>query len=73
MAKQLDVPFGRIEKTQNQLHRGGFAGTVGPQQTEDFAPPHFEIDIVYRARLWTPPEILEDLGQPSDRDDDFGR
>ena len=71
MAKNLDVPFGRIKQTEQHLHGRGFAGAVRPEQTEDLAAPHFKIDIVHRARLGPAPEILEDFGQAANGDDDL--
>ena len=30
----------------DHLHRGGFSGTVGPQESKDFSSVHLEIDTV---------------------------
>ena len=71
MAEHLDVPLGRIQQTEQQFDRGGFAGAVRPEQAEHFAAPDFEIHIVHRARLGPVPEIFEDFGQPAHGNDDF--
>ena len=65
MAEHFDMPFGRIQKTEQQLDRRGFARAVRSQQTEDFAAPDFEIDIVHGLRFGPAPEILEDFRQPA--------
>ena len=72
MAEDLDVALGRIQQAQQQLHGGGLAGAVGPEQAEHLAAAHLEVHGVHRARLGPVPEILEDLRQPAHGDDDFG-
>ena len=66
-------PLRRIQQTEQQLDRRGFAGTVRPEQAEDLAAPHFKIHVVHRARLRAVPEILEDLRQPAHGHDDLRR
>src|ERR1043166_9085889 len=72
MAEDLDVPFRRIQQTEQQLDRRGFSRAVWPEQPKHFAAPHLEIHLVHRARLRPAPEILEDFRQPANGDDDFG-
>src|ERR1051325_7432 len=71
MAEHFDVPPGRMQQSEQQLHRGGFAGAVRAQQPEHFAAPDLEGNIVHRARLGTAPEVLEDLGQAAHSDHDL--
>src|ERR1039457_4131491 len=71
MTENLDLPARRVEQTEQQLDRGGFARAVRAEQTEHFAAPHVEIHVVHRARLGPVPEILEDLRQAADGDDDL--
>jgi len=71
MAKNLTMPFRGIQQAEQQFDRGGFPGTVGPEQAEHLATPDIEIDIVHRARLGPPPKILEYLGQAADGNNDF--
>ena len=71
MAEDLDVSLGRIQQTEQQLDRRGFAGTVRPEQPEHLAAPDFKIHVVHRARLGAVPEILEHLRQPAHGHDDL--
>ena len=71
MTEDLDVPLGRIQQPEQQLHRGGLARAVRPEQPEHLATPDFEVHIVHRARLGSAPEIFEKFCQPAHGDDDF--
>ena len=64
-------PLRRIQQTEQQLDRGGFAGAVRAEQAEHLAAPDFKIHVVHRARLGAVPEILEHLRQPAHGDDDL--
>ena len=72
MAEDFDVTFGWIQQTEQQLDRRGLAGTVRPEQSENFAAPDFKIHVVHRARLGPVPKILEHLRQPAHGHDDLG-
>ena len=70
-SKDLNVPLRRIQQTQQQLDRRGFAGTIRPEQPKHLAASHLKIHIVHGARLRAAPEIFEHLRQPAHGHDDF--
>src|SRR5882724_6146572 len=46
MSKDFDVPLGRIKQTEQQLHSGGLARTVGPQKSlKTFVRPRTETTV----------------------------
>src|SRR5882672_10813587 len=71
MAKNLDMAFRGIQQAEQQFDRGGFSGTIWPEQAEHFTAAHFEIHIVHGASFRPAPKILEDFGQAADRNDGF--
>lgn len=49
-AAEVDAPRGGREVTGQDAHRGGFAGPVGPEESDDLSPGHGEADVVHRGR-----------------------
>ncbi len=69
MSEDLDVSFGRIKEPEQQLDGCRCSRPVRTEQAETLAAADFEIDVVDGARRGAVPEILEDFGEPADRDD----
>ena len=64
-AEDAQRAAGRLPQSLDALDRGGLAGAVGAQQTEDLAAPHRERKVVDSHR------VTVDLAQMLDFDDDF--
>src|SRR5438105_7347287 len=46
-AIHFDPAAGWLEQRGKHLDSSGFSGAIGSQESEDFAPSHFERDAVY--------------------------
>src|SRR5208282_3247289 len=60
LAENPDFAGARRNQAQHHLNRGGLAGAVGAEQTEDFPAPNRERDVVYGLKA------AESLGQMFD-------
>ncbi len=65
------LALGREQQAEQQLDRGRLSRAVGPEQAEDLAAIHLQVEGLERLDLGAAPEIAVDLGQVPGLDDDF--
>ena len=47
-AVDVDIAFGLVEYSADDVHRGGLPRSVGAEQAEDTAASHFQVYVAYR-------------------------
>ncbi len=69
LSQNAEGALGGVEEAEQHLDGGAFAGAVWAEEAEDFAPPHFEGDLLHCGDFRATPEIAEVLCQAVGLDD----
>ena len=69
-AEDQGLAVGGKQQAEDELDRGGFARSVGPEQAENLAAADFQVERLEGPDLLPPPEIAVNLGEISGFDND---